>query len=246
MNRVRSMWAGSTRGKVIVIIGALLGICIVCSVITSLFPRQTPTQTASQPGAQPSLASAQSTEAPKATDAPKVVPPTNTPAPPPATNTPAPSNTPAPTRTPVPTNTVVPGTSRANPVPKGEPGVSRSGWGVVVGDFIPNANQAIANANMFNKKPDAGKKYVVVAVGGMYVGTAETGRLSPTNFRLVGKNGTIYSNSFLVLPNKLDPVEVFKNGQATGLIPYEVAENDGEFVVIFGVAFGESVYMAIE
>ena len=138
------------------------------------------------------------------------------------------------------------GQGREAPIPKGQPATSKSGWGIVIGDFMPDANAAIANANMFNKKPDAGKKWVIVAVGAKYMGSVETGRLGPGNFRLVGKKGTIYNAAFVVLPNALQQTEVFKDGETSGLIPYEVAADDSDFRVIVNAFLGEGIYMAVE
>ena len=104
----------------------------------------------------------------------------------------------------------------------------------------------INQANQFNKKPDPGKKYVLVNVAGKYNGTAETGRLSFTQFRLVGKKGTLYNPAIVVLPNKLDNAEVFKGGEAGGPLVFEVDSDDADFRLVANLALGEGIYMAVE
>ena len=53
MQRIGTLWRSGTRGKIMLLVGALLGLCIICAVIGSPTPRQTPPPTASQPGPTP-------------------------------------------------------------------------------------------------------------------------------------------------------------------------------------------------
>ena len=67
MQRVGTLWRSGARGKLTILLIALLGVCIVCSGLGSLTPRQTP-PTASQPGptTAPAVAQAPATPAPPA------------------------------------------------------------------------------------------------------------------------------------------------------------------------------------
>lgn len=145
MNRIRSLWTSGPRGKLMVLVGGLLGVCVVCSALTTLFPSQRPATT--QPGAQPPLTVAVAT-----TPAPTT---TNTSAPPsvtatrPATNTPGPTNTPAPSRTPVPpTDTRTPTPTRTvaptrTPEPTATRGVTEASAPCLSGQIKGNRNSGI-------------------------------------------------------------------------------------------------------
>ncbi len=222
MRQIAGLWRGGVRGKLVVLVGAGLLSCVVCSAFGALTPR------AQQPLAQPPQAALKPTETTRPTATVK------------------PTDAPRPMATPRPTETPALGQSRDTPIPRGQAATSRSGWTVTVTDFNSEADALLITANPFNKRADSGKRWALVNIAGTYNGAAETGRLSAVSFRLVGRQGTLYTPAWVTLPNKPDTTEVFKGGAAGGRLVFEVDDDDGEFRLVANLFLGEGLYLAVE
>lgn len=221
MHRIRSLWTSGRNGKIMILVGGLLGICVVCSVLTTLFPSQRPAPTTTQPGAQPPIAAAVATNPPQAPAA------TNTPAPPPATVTRPATNTPAPSNTPRPTNTPQPPPPTATPN-VGKVGEAREAAGVVVTVNGVNKAQAI---NQF-VRPTPGNVYLVadVTVG------SNRDQETPYNllyFKLKDDSGREYNTSLFAPEPSFKSGNLPKGDKARGNLAFEVPPDAKGFVLTY-------------
>ncbi len=115
-----------------------------------------------------------------------------------------------------------PGSSRANPVPLGKPGVLGNGWTVTVTGVNTDATSAMLAADSANSAPASGDQYVLVAVSATYGGAGSSHLTPGTSFHAVGASEVVHStsNSFcgkLPSPNlDLDNPLTFKGKTITG------------------------------
>jgi|SRR5579862_376469 len=92
--------------------------------------------------------------------------------------------------------TTIPGSSRADPVPLGQPGDLGNGWTLTVTGVVPDATGALLGADPKNAPPPFGFQDVMVAVSATYHGPAESSHLTPsTTLHAIGKYNYPYSTS---------------------------------------------------
>jgi hypothetical protein len=114
------------------------------------------------------------------------------------------------------------GSTRADPIPFGKPGVLPTGWTLTVTALNPDATSAILAADPANKPPLDGYQYVLVSVSASFDG-AGSSHLSPAStLHAIGPSGFAHStaNSYCgTLPSPsldaLNPL-VFKGGTIAG------------------------------
>jgi hypothetical protein len=142
--------------------------------------------------------------------------------------------------------------SREQPLPAGQAHDIGDGWTVRVAAFNPDGNQAVADANMFNEPPAAGRRYVIVTPEATYTGDAETANAYDITFRLVGASGVTIDEEFMCVapePNWTDLTEVFPGGTLTGNLCFSVPETDVDSLVLIAeptMAFsGNRAFLAL-
>jgi hypothetical protein len=88
-----------------------------------------------------------------------------------------------------------PGSSRANPVPLGKPGMLGNGWALTVTGVNADAAGAVLAADPGNKPPLDGFQYVLVSVSATYSGTGSSHLTPSTSLRAIGASGFAHSSS---------------------------------------------------
>lgn len=157
-----------------------------------------------------------------------------------AVATPTPEPTPKPTPSPTPVPTLPPMGTRERPVPVGEPWLVDGEWVVALGNPMPNANDAIAEANMFNSPPAPGYQYFMVGVGARYEGQGSDSFDASYSLRAVGQSNvgyTTFNNSCGVVPGGNDFAEVFSGGETSTWICWQVKVEDVDSLVAYWEPF---------
>lgn len=146
--------------------------------------------------------------------------------------------------------------TRANPLPIGTSSVIADQyypdqtWRVHVEDITPNANAIVANENMFNDPPAAGKQFFIARVSATYTGPGSDRFDGSYRLRAVGNSAVSYStfeNSCGVIPNEISDTETFTGGTVTGNVCWEVQSSDTGSLVMFDSSQLQSgrVYFAL-
>jgi len=159
---------------------------------------------------------------------PTPIPPTATPMPP--TPTPAP-----PTATPVPPSPTPasPGLTYGNPAPLGEAVIADNDIEVTALGVIRDAWPEIQQANMFNAPPRKGYQYILVQARVKNLGPSdETKKVNLFDFRVTGSRGVIYEHPWLVVDKPLEG-EFFGGGTLEGELPFEIAEDETNLIMIY-------------
>jgi len=95
-----------------------------------------------------------------------------------------------------PREATVPGSSRADPVPLGQPGDLGNGWTVTITGVVADATSALLGADPKNAPPPFGFQDVMVSISATYHGSDESSHLTPaTTFHAIGKYNYPYSTS---------------------------------------------------
>jgi hypothetical protein len=126
-----------------------------------------------------------------------------------------------------------PGSSRANPIPLGKPGVLGNGWTLAITGVNLAATNALLAADSANKPPLAAYEYVLVAISATYTGPGSSHLTPTTSLHAIGASNFAHSmsNSFcgqLPSPNlDLTNPLVFKGGTISGYAAcWMVAKSD--------------------
>ena len=127
------------------------------------------------------------------------------------------------------------GGSREAPLPFGQPHDIGDGWTVKVAEYIPDANAAIAAANMFNEPAPPGQTYVIVRPEATYSG-ADTRTTWDISFSVVGASRVPNdaATSMCVPPEPAWNMigEVFPGGTMSGNICIAVPSGDVDSLVL--------------
>ena len=186
-----------------------------------------------EPTSVPTIADPTTTSTPARTPALDTTP-THPPTPVP-TATPAHTPTPVPTATPVPTPTPEPlGYRLGNPVAPGEVLLGSDGTALTITGVTEDAWVLVQQANQFNDPPSAGSKFYIVSIDAAYLSGTGSINVSAADYSLVGDNRIVYTpyeNSCGVIPDELAG-ELFPGGRAQGNVCFEVAVDDGNYVLI--------------
>ena len=90
-------------------------------------------------------------------------------------------------------------------------------WEITLDAATLNANDIIANENMFNEAPDAGHQYVMVPVTYTYVGTESGTPWIDVQIAFVSAAGTTHENTFAVAPSPVTEInELYPDASASG------------------------------
>src|SRR5579864_1082760 len=89
-----------------------------------------------------------------------------------------------------------PGSSRADPVPLGQPGNLGNGWTVTITGVVADATTVLLGADPKNGPPAFGFQDVMVSVSATYHGPEQSSHLTPaTTFHAIGKYNYPYSTA---------------------------------------------------
>lgn len=139
------------------------------------------------------------------------------------------------------------GPKKGAPAALSEAVLSDQGMEVTVLGIKRNAWPAIHEMNQFNEKPADGREYVLTEIQARYVeGREQARRVSSTDFRITGEKGVIYERPSLAIENELN-VELFREGEYTGYLAFEVAEGEQGLILIYDPGIGSSArYLSLE
>jgi len=88
------------------------------------------------------------------------------------------------------------GSSRADPVPIGQPGDLGNGWTVTITGVVQDATSALLGADPKNGPPPFGLQDVMVSIDATYHGPDESSHLTPsTTFHAIGRSNYPYSSA---------------------------------------------------
>lgn len=163
-----------------------------------------------------------------------------------ATLIPRTTNAPAPAATTRPTATKPVGTSRDNPVAAGT-SVSVAGMAITIANVARPADLIVAQGNMFNTKPEAGKEYVMIEIAATCEGkTDQKCSISPYPFKVVGSAGVVANNAFVSgVAGMLESGEFFGGAKKGGKLFFIVGKDEKDLVMIFDQVLGSDVYFSL-
>lgn len=133
--------------------------------------------------------------------------------------------------------------SRDNPIPMGTAVDVGSGWTLKVNSASVEGTEEILAANEFNDLPPDGKQYVLVNVTAGYTGPDDSSVLS-VELKVLGestnKPTANYETTNAVVPPEPQFLgnELFKDGEETGNVVFEIDSTDAETLVLIGQSFG--------
>ncbi|CAN5780726.1 hypothetical protein BH23CHL2_BH23CHL2_05330 [soil metagenome] len=131
------------------------------------------------------------------------------------------------------------------PVPVGVPAPVGGGWNLQIVSIVQNADQIVADANMFNDPPQAGRQYVVANVTATR--RTEPAEIFDASFqlRLVGTvTGTVYttfdtSDRCGVIPDPVPDVQVISGESVNGNVCWQVRVEDLPELVLYNESFDD-------
>jgi hypothetical protein len=150
---------------------------------------------------------------------------------------------PAPTATPGPT-----GSAQSNPAPFGTP-VSINNMTLKVTGLIRPADDLVAQGNMFNAAPEAGKEYVFVNLSATCNRNAnETCQINDFDFQIVGSSGQSQdAEIFLAGVSGLLEDGDFDGGTTkTGSVAFIVEKSETNLILIYAPFLGDEAYLSAE
>ena len=127
-----------------------------------------------------------------------------------------------------------PGTSLGNPIPAGQTLAGTDGTALIITAVTEDAWVLVQQANQFNDPPAEGSKFYIVSIDVAYLSGTGSINVSGSDYSLVGDNRIVYTpyeNSCGVIPDELAG-ELFPGGRAQGNVCFEVAVDDGNYVLI--------------
>ena len=134
-----------------------------------------------------------------------------------------------------------PGTSRLNPLPKGQK-LTVGDWAFSVVGLERDAYAKIKAMNMFNSEPKPDKEAILVKVEAK-VNLLPTQKATISLFWLkaVGERAIVYEHRWDVLEPKLDQ-EAFGGATVQGYVSFDVAKGEKGLILIVG----DTWYLALE
>ena len=159
--------------------------------------------------------------------------PTHTPTPAP-TSTPTPTPEPTATPTPTPTPTPLPiGYSQSAPAPAGSTVVTGDGIALTILSVTLDAADAVANENMFNDPPDAGKRFVMARVRAQNVGGDANAEIAVGGYDFeIVVSGAKLDDSCGVIPDEIR-LDLFAGGMGEGNVCFEIPQSESDIVLLY-------------
>jgi hypothetical protein len=138
--------------------------------------------------------------------------------------------------------TAVAGT-RENPAAIGS-SITGDDWTVVVNSFAADANQAVADANMFNEPAPTGTHYASVNYTVTYTGQ-DSGFAATVGMALVTSTGEVLDNyeSMAFLGDSMGLDELYNGGSATGSAVFEVPDGADVLIRVRAGMFADEVFV---
>ena len=119
------------------------------------------------------------------------------------------------------------------------------GWDLAINSITPNANQLIANANMFNEPPAEGRQFVVASISATNTGADK--RTFDASFRLrlaSATSGNTYTtfdelDRCGVVPEAVTDDPIAEGESNTGNVCWQVRIDDLDGLVVYSESFNE-------
>ena len=101
------------------------------------------------------------------------------------------------------------------------------------------ANQMIADANMFNEEPKEGYEYMLVKAKISVVNSKEDSAisLSPSDYTLISSAGVEYERVVVVTPDPDYRTSIYKGAEHTGWFAFEVKKDDANPLIVYDRSF---------
>ncbi len=116
----------------------------------------------------------------------------------------------------------------------GEVLLGSDGTALIITGVTEDAWVLVQQANQFNDPPSAGSKFYMVSIDVAYLSGTGSINVWAADYSLVGDNRIVYTpyeDSCGVIPDEL-AAELFPGGRAQGNVCFEVAAEDGNYVLI--------------
>jgi len=109
------------------------------------------------------------------------------------------------------------------------------------------ADLIVAQGNMFNKKPEAGKEYVMIELAATCEGkTDQKCSINPFFFKAVGSAGVVADYGFVTgVPGSLESGEFFGGAKKVGKLFFIIGKDETNIVLIFNQLLGSDIYFAL-
>lgn len=139
--------------------------------------------------------------------------------------------------------------TRTNPYPLGSV-ITEGDWQVTVNSVTPDANDAVAEANMFNDPPPAGSQYLLANVTITYTGSDPQGEMPFTTITYVTADGNTVNSydSTAVAPDSLDTLSpLFQGASTTGNVVFTVPATSATqgTLAVEPTMFSDKVFVAV-
>ena len=141
--------------------------------------------------------------------------------------------------TPTPAAMPSPGFTLDNPLSSSEVLHGSDGAEIRVLGVVEDARRQVAEENQFNDPPKEGMRFYMISVEVSYPSGSGSVAVNYSNFSLIGENRVVYDPFDYdcgVIPNELDG-EVYGGGRIQGNICFEIAEDEGSFILIHEPGF---------
>lgn len=119
--------------------------------------------------------------------------------------------------------------TRENPLPLGSTIELDGEWEITLNNSTLNANSVVADANMFNDKPDAESQYASVVATLKYIGTETATPMFDLNFKFVSAAGTTHTTSdkYVAAEGQVSDLnEMYPDATAEGLVFIQIPTAD--------------------
>lgn len=157
-----------------------------------------------------------------------------------------PENTTA-TNTPVVEEAPV-GSSRLNPAPVGSE-VTADDMAVLITEIVRPADSIVAQGNMFNSTPEAGKEYLFVKLKiTCQKAASEKCSIFQGNYKLVTTSGNVVDAEWIVsgVSGMLESNELFGGASSEGYLAFIVDKTDTSPVLMYEPFLGDPFYLKIQ
>lgn len=140
--------------------------------------------------------------------------------------------------------------SRENPYPLGST-VTQGDWAVTVNEVNLDANEVLADENLFNEPPAEGSTYIMVNLTAQYVGEDPNGDMPTVLLDYVTVEGNTINGfeAFVISPEEFDSVgTLYEGASTTGNRSFAVPADsvaDGVLALTPHV-FGDKVFVAVK
>lgn len=151
---------------------------------------------------------------------------------------------------PVESEESVPEGSRSAPYPLGST-VTQGDWAVTVNSVNLDANEVLADENLFNEPPSEGNTYIMVNLTAQYVGDDPNGEMPTVLLDYVTVEGNTINgfDAFVVSPEAFDSVStLYEGASTTGNLSFSVPSDSAAegVLALTPHVFGDKVFVSVK